>query len=343
MRRRSACRSFRLPGRDSTRSRESSQKSWKSIGRRTRTGTSSPRWRGEARWIGDEEFAPQNLLEGTVADVVRAIRDESASQDEFRRLARAQPEKAIEALEEVAREETWRADYWKWFLWSVPGSPQGEEADIHLHERATRCLATAPDALFDEVEGSLAELVKELAKTCGTDCEDEIAVLWEKGWNAVRRRAPAPIVASDEPLTDALNDAAGKLADAALARLSKYRPGAGDGLPGPVRAYFDTITEEPGGHLGRVMIATRLHYLYAVDQDWVSERLIPRFRPGESEEASNLWYAYGWSRTIGPDLLLALKQAFVDLFRAGNLNARTDHNLTLLFMTVCVEAPRRTE
>ena len=106
-----------------------------------------------------------------------------------------------------------------------------------------------------------------------------------------------------------------------------------------MRGYFNAITEEPSGHLGRVMIATRLHYLYAVDQEWVSERLIPRFHPGESKEASNLWYAYGWSRTIGPDLLFALKQAFIDLFRAGDLNARTEHNLTLLFMTICLEAP----
>ena len=297
------------------------------------------RWRDEARWIGDEEFAPQSLLEGTVADVARAIRDESASQDQFRGLAGAQPEKSIEALEELAAEGTWRADYWKWFLWSVPGSPQGEEADIRLHERAARCLVNAPDWLFDEVEGAGAELVKELAKTCDTDREAEIEELWEKGWGAVRRRAPAPIVALDEPLTEALNDTAGKLADAALARLLKYRPAVGDRLPEPVLVYFNAITEEPNGHLGRVMIATRLHYLHAVDRDWVSERLIPRFRPGESEEASNLWYAYGWSRTIGPDLLLALKQAFIDLFGAGNLNARTEHNLTLLFMTICLEAP----
>ena len=297
------------------------------------------RWRDEPRWIGDEEFAPQELLQGTAADVARAIRDESASQEQFRGLARAQPEKAIEALEELAAEGTWRADFWKWFLRSVPNTPVGEETGIHLHERAARCLLKAPDWLFDEVEDAVAELVKELAKTFGTDREGEIAELWEKGWNAVRRQAPAQIVLLDEPLTDALNDPAGKLADAALARLSKYGPRAGNRLPEPVRRYFNAITEEPSGHLGRVMIATRLHYLYAVDQDWVSERLIPRFRPGESDEASNLWYAYGWSRTIGPDLLLALKQAFIDFFRAGNLNARTEHNLTLLFIMICLEAP----
>ena len=90
-------------------------------------------------------------------------------------------------------------------------------------------------AVRPEVEGAIAELVKELAKTYGTEREGEIAELWEKGWNAVRRRAPAPIVALDEPLTDALNDAAGKLADAALARLSKYRAGVGR-LPSGTRA-----------------------------------------------------------------------------------------------------------
>ena len=296
-------------------------------------------WRAEARWIGDEEFAPQDLLEGTVADVARAIQDESASQDQFRGLASAQPEKAIEALEKLAAKGTWRADFWKWFLWSVPNSPEGVTADIGLHERAARCLVNAPDWLFDEVDGAVAELVKELAKTYGTDREGEVAELWEKGWNAISRRAPTQIVALDEPLTDALNDAAGKLAEAALARLSKYEPQVGNRLPEPVRGYFNAVTEEPNGHLGRVMIATRLHYLYAVDQDWVSERLIPRFRPGKSEEASNLWYAYGWTRTIGPDLLLALKQAFIDFFRTANLNARTEHNLTLLFMTICLEAP----
>ena len=255
------------------------------------------RWRGEARWIGDEEFASQELLEGTAADVARAIRDESASQDQFRGLARAQPEKAIEALEELAEEGTWQADFWKWFLWSLPNSPEGEHANIGLQERAARCLVDAPEWLFEEVEGAVASMVQELAKTYGTDREGEIAELWERAWNGARRQAPAQVVALEEPLTDALNDAEGKLADAALARLSKYRPRAGNRIPEPVRGYFNAITEEPGGHLGRVMIATRLHYLYAVDQEWVTERLIPRFRPGESEEASNLWYAYGWSRT----------------------------------------------
>ena len=296
-------------------------------------------WHGEARWIGDEEFAPQNLLDGTASDVASAIRKEDVSQDEFRGLARAQPETAVQALEELAAEGIWPANFWKWYLWSVPSSPEGSEADIRLHERAARLLANAPSELFDEMDATVAELVKELAKTYGPDREPEIAQLWEEGWNAVGRRAPAQIVALDDPLTEALNDAAGKLADAALSRLSKYRLGVGERLPEPVRMYFDAIAEEANGHLGRVMLATRLHYLFAVDQDWVAERLIPRFRRGASEEASNLWYAYGWSRTIGPDLLLALKEAFIEVFQAGDLNARTERNLTLLFMTICLEAP----
>ena len=70
-----------------------------------------------------------------------------------------------------------------------------------------------------------------------------------------------------EALTNALNHPAGKLAEAALTRLRKYEPLTEAGIPVDVGPYFDAIGEEPGGHLGRVMLATRLHYLFAVDPD----------------------------------------------------------------------------
>ena len=61
------------------------------------------------------------------------------------------------------------------------------------------------------------------------------------------------------------------------------------------------------------MLATRLHYLFAIDPDWVGEHMIPRLDPGSSEEACDLWSAYGWSPTVGPDLLRAFKEPFRNL------------------------------
>ena len=296
------------------------------------------RRRVEARWIGDEEFAPRDLLDGTAADVATAIRDESISFDQFRGLARLQPGKAAEALGLLGNEDRWPESYWQHFLWSMPGSPEREGGDIAFQQRVSELLVRAPDELFEEIDATVADFVNGLASAYGAEREQEIETLWARAWRTVGRRMPVEIDVSEEPLDEALNDSAGRLAEAALARLSKHRLGVGDNLPSPLRPYFEAIAGEPNGHLGRVMLATRLHYLFAVDPGWVGRRLIPLFSRGQPE-AGNLWYAYGWSQTIGPDLLAALKESFLEVFREGEINARTENNLTLLFMVICLEAP----
>ena len=87
------------------------------------------------------------------------------------------------------------------------------------------------------------------------------------------------------------------------------------------------------------MLAMQLPYLFAVDQDWAKRRLVPLLSLGVSAEATNLWYAYGWSRTIGPDLLQAIKEPFLEVLRDDEVGARTKHNLTMIFMAICLEAP----
>ena len=181
--------------------------------------------------------------------------------------------------------------------------------------------------------------MKGLAHMCGTDREEALEQLWTKAWDALAKTDPVPIVDSENPITDALNHPAGKLAEAAMIRLQKYGPRVGDGLRAPARPYFDAVAAAPHGHLGRVMLTTRLPYLFALDQKWAERWLVPLLKPADSAEAANLWYAYGWSRTISPDLLLAIKARFLEVLRDGEVAARTKHNLTLIFIAVCLDAP----
>ncbi|MDE0240970.1 MAG: hypothetical protein OXQ84_12370, partial [bacterium] len=154
------------------------------------------------------------------------------------------------------------------------------------------------------------------------------------------REVVEPAVAElGDPLTEALNHPAGKLAEAALARLRKHQPEMGAGLPGPVRQYFEAIGEDPDGQLGRVMLAMRLHYLFAVDPDWATEHMIARLDPARSQEAASLWSAYGWSPSVGPDLLRAFKGPFLEILRTEAPEYRKLGNLRSLFMAVCLEAP----
>ena len=297
-------------------------------------------WREGARWIGDEEFAPRDLRDGPAADIAAAIRDNSLTTDEFRGLVATEPQKAREALEQLGAEGEWPPAFWQQLLWTIPAPTDQPDADTGPSEEVVRGLADATDDLYEEIAGAFADIVKGLATAYDTVREPEIAVLWERAWRIPGQRVPENLAVAVEPLDQALNDPAGKLADAALARLRKYQPKVGDGLPEPLRPYFDAIAQDPGGHLGRVMLATRLYRLFAIDPEWVQERLIPLFDPGTSREAPDLWYGYGWSQTIGPNLLHVLKASFLEVLRRGEVTPRAERNLTLLFMTICLEAPK---
>ena len=296
-------------------------------------------WVGDAEWIGPEDVAPAELLEGEAGEIAAAIRDENVSAEGFRNLAQARPRKAADALKELSEEGRWPAPFWQGFLWSIPHAPDQPDAVTELREEIAKTLINAPVELFEEIGTPITSIVEEQAKTCATEREAEFARFWARAWNAAAAKEVENVIGIGDPMTDALNHPAGKLAEAALSRLSKYKPGAGKKLPAQVQPYFSAIADSAHGHLGRVMLAARLHYLHAIDPEWVVNKLVPYMSPGQSEEATNLWYAFSWSRAIGPNLLQVLKELFLKALQDAEINAHVGDNMTTIFMTVCLEAP----
>ena len=294
-------------------------------------------WHGEGRLVGDDEFAPRDLVEGSVADVVAALEEERISQDGLRGLVILKRIKVVSALRRLAKQGIWPAGYWQGFLRHLAEPREGKGQSAKLCDHVAGILAQAPVELFSEIGSAVAGFVSRLAEEYGIDREDDFRLLWTKNWPGREVVEPA-LVELGDPLTIALNHPTGKLAEAALARLRKYEPEMGAGLPGAVRQYFDTIGEDPGEQLGRVMLATRLHYLFAVDPDWATQHLISRLDPDQSQEAASLWSAYGWSPGVGPDLLRAFKGPFLKILQSEEPEVGNLGNLRSLFMTVCLEA-----
>ena len=297
-------------------------------------------WQEEGGWISEEEFAPRDLVQGSIADVVSAVETETIGRDAYRGLVLVKPVKAASALRRLAQRGRWPGTIWQGFLWGLPGRRDREKHNRRLQEYVARVLAAAPDGLFADVGSAAADFIKELAEECGTARERELATLWEKAWSGVGESLPL-MSGGDDPLTAALNHPAGKLAEAALSRLRKYEPEEGAGLPAPVFPYFRTIGGDSDGHLGRVMLATRLHYLFTIDPDWTREHLIVRLSPSNTEEATDLWSAYGWSATVGPDLLLAFKEPFLEVLCVDPDGGHGRKNLIGLFISICLEAPNQ--
>ena len=295
-------------------------------------------WQYEARWIGDEDFVPPGLLRGSVADFVAAIRDGDIGRDGYRGLALSQPVKAACALRRIAKEGEWPTTCWRGFLEAFHRLCNGPKRHVRLKALVGQLVSSAPDRLIADIGPAAARLMKDLAEDIGADREQEWGALWARVWSGVDKTKP-PIGDLDDLLTEALNHPAGILAEAALARLWKYEQENAEGLPPAVRPYFDAIDADRDGHLGRVMLATRLYRLFAIDPEWTREHLLSRLSAVGSDEARDLWSAYGWSPRVGPDLLVAYKGPFLEMLCSADGGDRRTRGLRSLFMAICLEAP----
>ena len=292
---------------------------------------------GGTPWMAIEEFAPQDLLEGTVGEVVTALRDKLVDPIGFEGLAQLRPVKAASALRRLARCAVWPVRFWRTFLVSVARLREQGKLRKRLEKYVVHLLVAAPDELFAGVGPSGADFVKCLAEAWSIEREPPLRELWSKAWTGACMAGDAD---SEDPLADALDHALGRLAEAAFIRLEKYDTVDNEGLPAEVRPYFDTIGAAPRGRLGRFVLAKRLHRLFSIDRGWTRQHLISRLSWVDSEEARDLWTGFAWSPTVGPDLFDAIKAPFLDVLgRYGELGRRGE-NLVELFITICLDAPR---
>ncbi|MYK31271.1 MAG: hypothetical protein F4051_05985, partial [Boseongicola sp. SB0670_bin_30] len=262
-------------------------------------------------------------------DLVAALSEEGVGQDEVAGLASRKPVRFASALRCLALKGSWPASSWKTFLSPDPDPMplfRGPiERSARLDGYVASILAGAPCTLHDELANSSADFVNSIAATIGTEREAEFQSLWKKAW-------------SGTGATD--NDAAAKLAEAAVARLRLHSPAAESGIPASVRSSFDTISEDPCGKPGRVVLAEQLPYLFEIDGDWAAERLIARLSPAMSDEAADLWSAYARSNN-GPSraLLIAFKEQLLEILQERTCEGVWFGKLLRLFISVCLDSP----
>ena len=221
---------------------------------------------------------------------------------------------------------------------AITVSDKQRARSVRIECYVAKVLTQATDEWIIKIGLTAAAFVKQHADNIGTERETEFSELWDKVWS-VKDQFVA-IFGLDDPLTQALNNNAGKLAEAALTRLRKYELRAGEGLPSPVRRYFDTITSAVDAQLGRIILATRLYWLFTIDRKWAKEHLIPLMDAQYSKEAVNLWIAYSWSPKMGPDLLLAFKDSFLKILISDEIPKDRKKNLIKIFIAICLEFPR---
>ena len=288
--------------------------------------------------ICETEFVPPRLPKGSVDDLVMAMSDKNINQHELRELVVQKCIKVVSALRKLAERDKWPTTYWQGFLWHLDTSIGASSQSLRLPFHVAMILSNAPPELIIKIGSELGDLVKKLANECPVNRESDFKTFWELVWT---NRGSGIFSKQDfnDPLTIALNHTVGKMAEAALTRLVMRKPEAGEGLPEDVRLYFDRIAEIQNCHLGRVILVTRLYYLFTVDPAWTRKNMIDQMKLDHGAKATDLWSTFAWSPRFGPNLLREVKTSYLDVLKYRLQEIRNPRKLVAMFLTVCLEHP----
>jgi hypothetical protein len=301
-------------------------------------------------WIGaPSDYSTKDLLGLPRAELKRVLVETEIEREgllETWRAAAAQhPARALTLLCALSQEsDPASAD-----IWRVTLSALGERIPVpNFARRLLNLISQASDELLTEedmvyaVTGALQAIAK----------QDQLPVSENLFWRTWDRIVDQLIAAggevstpgNDEWVTLALNRPIGELTEVLLNLTFRRGLKVGDKIPTDLRPRYDKLAAaEPGIlRLARVMMVSRLVYLFAVDPIWVSKNLIPYLNWDRSEdEAVALWRAYSWHERINAELWAAISSYLLDAFRPERL-ARLDSDgarLGVLITVVGIEYP----
>ena len=291
-------------------------------------------WHEEGVWLANETQLSPELREGSHRDIIAAI--QPGNGPGLTALVVERPIQAIAAVRLLSKRGKLALPRWEEFLAGATRIQGNYEQLTKLRRSTSRALAYAPDELFAKDSWAASEFMRHLAQSLESNEEKEFSALWTRVWQSMDVSGYND-TKFDDPLTMALNHPVGKLAEAALIRLSKHEPSVASGLPDAVQRYFHTVFSDSRGKPARIMFARDLLWLHAIAPEWTNEHLVKRLDFSVSDEALSLWSAYSASQRIGPNLLLAFKQSFLEVLR-GRAGETIQSRLTGLFMAICLEA-----
>ncbi len=287
---------------------------------------------------GDEQRA-RDLLRGPSAELKRVLCDESdgLSWEDLGAVVRQDAARVAEVLRECAEGDEHPPALWTRLLWHLVSMRREDKAAPDVEDNVLEALSNAPDDLFVNATMAVADFLRAIGDAWASERESEFRVLWEKTWISA---ASGVRIDNADPVTRALNHVSGKLAEAAIFRLSKREPPPQSGIPSAVRFYFDTVATSPDAHPGRVLLAARLNFLFAVDPKWTEMELVRRLDPSANpSEALDLWAGFAWSPSLWPNLLQHIKGSYLAVLVRDDLPSRTRRGLIGVLVAICLNIP----
>ncbi len=218
--------------------------------------------------------------------------DRTQHDDWPQRCARHFPTTAC-ALFALARENVWPTERWAQALsvW-YPDASRAAKA----WRRLAPTVVAMPEKELQELAHPVASWLLKVSENLRHH---------EPEFFTLIRRIPSLWLEWQTPPGDlvnpAINHPLGMVAEALLVWLKGRSPAPGMGLPTEVRDFFTPLCDagKPAFQPARIVLASRLNFLFWLDEDWTTRHLLPLFDwTGQPAEARGAWQGFlGFLRT----------------------------------------------
>lgn len=258
--------------------------------------------------------------------------------DDWRALVAKKPGRGVTVLCSFAAEGLWPPLVWRDTLLGLEQAPRKTQA----FRRLASLLAAAPDPFLREKEvgWAIGWWIPSVARSLPMSAEPSFWAVWDH--LAPRVLAAVELDEERDPLSAALNQAPGRLAEALIWRWHARKPLVGGGMPPEVGIRFQFLAEGagPACRIARVMLARSLSGLFANDPDWTRQHLLPRFSWADPAEAAAMWRGFLAGGPVDPNLFAALKPDFWDTLRNHATDVYESEDMVWqLLMVACLEMP----
>lgn len=146
---------------------------------------------------------------------------------------------------------------------------------------------------------------------------------------------------SEHAVEQALNEPAGALAECIFNRLEVNSKNGADKVPRSIWARLEklAVARDNGATLAHVILASRLAFLFWLDQAWAETYLVPLLDWQTNPHAGSLWQGFLWQFSVAPDLWPKIKTSFLLAFKNQARLGETVEAAASWFAAICIDQP----
>lgn len=280
----------------------------------------------EMRWGPDTRVSSDDLAALDETALVEQLKIDLDRREglleAWRQLVIAEPRRGLNVLLMLAAAaDPGPSDVWEATLRGIRAAEHAELILDHLLE----ILCEVPQGLYDDSDfvGETADLLEARSRQPEFDpAEPGFWRLFDRVLDAAGGEPPEEDQRGEavDWVSVAINHRLGKLATAFVNAVFAGRPTTGMTLgPQTERANRLMARGKPAHRHARVVGASRISYLNAIDPAWAGKTLIPGFSWSNEAEALAMWQGFSWQARVDPQLWAALKPHFMPLFTPDRL------------------------